>query len=80
MTTRCPDHQIIARRALHIAGATWRPAPGAPLSIAAARDAYDRGEIELATGRDGDYATLYAIPRRERDIRTAWFGRPGVNS
>jgi len=72
---KAPDAYIIARRALNRADATWRPMAGSGWTNADARAAYDAGRIELATGRDGDDATLYAIPRRVREIRQAWFGR-----
>jgi hypothetical protein len=75
---KASDAYIIARRALNRADATWRPMAGSPWTITEARAAYDAGTIELATGRDGDDATLYAIPRRVREIRQAWFGRNGT--
>lgn len=34
-----------------------------------ARAAYDLGQVEIATGRDGDWLILYAIPRRKPDRR-----------
>ena len=72
---RAPDSQIIARRRLDKTDAKWTAAPGATMTIAAARAAYDDGLIEIAQGRDGDYATLYAIPRRHKAERLPWFGR-----
>lgn len=71
---RCPDSMIIARRRLDIPTAGWRQI--SPIwTIQQARDAYDRGEVEIATGRDGDEATLYAIPRVGRIKRMPWFSR-----
>lgn len=76
---RAPDHCIIARRNLAAVTARageWKPVAGAPMTIGQAQDAYDRGEIELAQGRDGDAMLLFAIPRVHRDAgRRPWFGR-----
>ena len=72
---KAPDAYIIARRALNRADATWRPMAFSGWTIADARAAYAAGRIELATGRDGDDATLYAIPRKIRQVRAPWFGR-----
>lgn len=38
--------------------------------IHAARQAYDRGEVEITTGRDGENLILYAIPRKKKAQRT----------
>lgn len=32
-----------------------------------ARAAYDQGQVEIATGRDGDWQILYVIPRKRPD-------------
>lgn len=76
MPIRASDRHIIARRPVTGRDADhWRPMAGATMSVAAARDAYDAGLVEIAQGRDGDEMVLYAIPRRERIVRVAWFGR-----
>lgn len=72
---RAPDSRIIARRSLVSTDPHWRPMAGASMTIAQARQAYDAGIIEMATGRDGDDATLYAIPRRNLAFRPPWFSR-----
>lgn len=33
--------------------------------IIEAKQRYDRGEVEIVTGRDGETLLLYCIPRRE---------------
>jgi len=45
--------------------------------IRKAREAYDRGEVEMCQGRDGYTIHLYAIPRKVRDEREnrAYFSR-----
>ncbi len=35
--------------------------------IATARNMYEAGVVELATGRDGDWLILYAFPRKKRE-------------
>lgn len=47
----------------------WRHVEGARMTIAEARKAYDAGMVEMAHGRDGKFATLYAIPRKFRAER-----------
>lgn len=41
--------------------------------IAKARQDYDDGKIEMVTGRDGMNLILYAIPRREVEVRKPYF-------
>lgn len=67
-------HLIIAYRRLDVPDAGWRSVPDAAMTIRQAKDAYDRGEVELCQGRDGHFATLYAIPRLERVRRLSLFG------
>ena len=49
-------------------------------TIKAAREAYDRGELEMCQGRDGFTINLYAIPRKVRDTRQnrVYFAREEV--
>lgn len=76
---RAPEAHIIARRnlaAVTAAAAAWKPVAGAAMTVGQAQDAYDRGEIEMAQGRDGDAMLLFAIPRVQRATgRRPWFGR-----
>ena len=44
--------------------------------IKQARELYDEGKVEMATGRDGLVLLLYAIPRREKEIRKPYFSAP----
>jgi len=54
----------------------WIEAKGAWTTITEARAAYDQGLVEMCQGRDGNFATQYAIPREHRAIgRVPWFGR-----
>lgn len=48
----------------------WDPGD---ISIAAARLDYEAGTIEMATGRDGDWLILYAIPRVKIQPRPKFF-------
>jgi len=41
--------------------------------VARARQAYEEGTVELATGRDGDYTILYAFPRKHITPRPGYF-------
>lgn len=41
--------------------------------IADARDKYEQGTHEMATGRDGDWLILYSIPRKNPDPRPGYF-------
>lgn len=41
--------------------------------IAAAREAYEAGTHEMATGRDGAWLILYSIPRRRVDMERAGY-------
>jgi hypothetical protein len=41
--------------------------------IAGARADYEAGRVELATGRDGRWLLLYAIPRKRRQPRPNYF-------
>lgn len=41
--------------------------------IAGARDAYEAGTHDMATGRDGDWLLLYSIPKRRVTPRPAYF-------
>lgn len=44
--------------------------------IISAQKLYDNGVVEICTGRDGFMMILYAIPRREKDVkRTPYFSR-----
>jgi len=53
-------------------GAVWPKSK----EIAKAKQAYDRGEVEIVTGREGDTLMLYCIPRREIDKkRRPYFSR-----
>jgi len=45
--------------------------------IAKARDDYERGTHYLATGRDGDWLLLYAIPLKRLDPKPGYFSRQG---
>lgn len=45
--------------------------------IQRARELYDSGEVELATGRDGMKLNLYAIPRKVRHITRNYFTLAG---
>lgn len=49
-------------------------------TIKNAREAYDRGELEMCQGRDGFTINLYAIPRKVRDTRPnrVYFAREEV--
>lgn len=49
--------------------ATWPSTP----EIQKARDEYDEGLVELATGRHGNYLTLYKFPRTTRAKRSPYF-------
>lgn len=40
-----------------------------------ARQLYDSGLIEMATGRTQTHFILYAFPRRKQAARRAWFTR-----
>ena len=41
--------------------------------VAKARKDYEAGAIEMATGRDGSWLILYAIPRRRKAPRPGYF-------
>ena len=41
--------------------------------IVYAREAYNRGEVELMTGRDGNILNLYLIPRVTKGIKRNYF-------
>ncbi len=44
--------------------------------IIQAREDYDAGKIEMATGRDGFFMLLYAIPRKTPADRPLYFSAP----
>lgn len=81
-------HLIIAQRSW-LAGSTaemppYDPVPGASMTIAEARRAYDLGMVEIATGRAERIdagrlyvvQSLYAIPRKvRRRVDRPTFGR-----
>jgi len=65
----------------------WEPLPGAAMTIDEAREAYDRGVVEMCQGREvivqGGVAVVvvrqYAIPRRTpRKVTRTIFGRGRV--
>lgn len=41
--------------------------------IQKARELYDEGHVEMMTGTDGSNVILYAIPRRQQDVRPIYF-------
>ncbi len=50
--------------------------PTDDVKIIDAQKLYDRGVVEICTGRDGFRMILYAIPRQEKDVkRTPYFSR-----
>jgi hypothetical protein len=71
---------IIARRDLTVTPPPnkngWVEIKGAWTTLAEARAAYDQGHVEMCQGRDGNFATQYAIPRDRRAVgRIPLFGR-----
>lgn len=62
------ESYIVARRKV-----TSRSWDNAEPAIADARLAYEKGTHELATGRDGGWLILYAIPRKKATPRTNYF-------
>lgn len=70
-----PQHlhkYLVARRSVLATGGWDNKQP----EIAKARKDYDAGLIEMATGRDGEFLLLYAIPRRVRAARFRQYFRP----
>ena len=55
----------------------WEPIQGAPYTIADARKAYDRGEIEMVTGREGFIRTLFVVKRKVKAKRQPYFETGG---
>lgn len=62
---------LVARKRAH---ETWDNTDEA---IAAAREAYEAGTHDMATGRDGDWLLLYSIPQRKVTPRPDYF-RPEI--
>lgn len=58
---------IVARK---LATAVW---DNTDPDIAAARDAFEAGTIDMTTGRDGKWLILYAIPRKVVQPRPNYF-------
>lgn len=62
---------LVARKRAH---ETWDNTDPA---IAAARDAYEAGTHDMATGRDGDWLLLYSVPLKKPVPRPDYF-RPEI--
>lgn len=65
---------VVARRSAFKNGG-WDNANPA---IKTAREQYERGEVELSTGRDGQWLILYAIPRLSKLKRDNYFDTSGA--
>lgn len=73
--TRGVWYTIASKSAIKHHGA-WRLHDDAVMSIDLAKAAYDKGEIEMAQGRDGANFYLRVLFRREKAAdRLGWFAR-----
>lgn len=51
----------------------WLELDGAPMTLQQARDAYGRGEIDMAQGRANGITTQYIERRKVKDRPRNWF-------
>lgn len=55
----------------------WEPIQGAKWTVPDAQKAYDRGELEMVTKREGFIRTLFVVERKDKAKRQPYFETGG---